>query len=254
MSEAFVLRDVDVEAAVYSLPRPNAVLPAVAAPAATPAVVIPTLEEQLGQSYREGVQAGRALQAENALLERQAAADEELKQALASAAKDGYAQGRAKALEEARQAAEEAKLQFEQRVAALQSLAASVAGQADAALEGVEDELVGLCHDVLCRLLGEAAASPEGIRALVKQALRELPGEPLSIHLHPDDLALLTASDDGIDSRIRWRPDSSVVLGGAILKGEGGSIDARLETQLRALSEKLTAVRAAHRAQRAVQP
>lgn len=256
MSEAFVLRDVDVQAATYSLPRPGGAVPvsvAVAAAAVVPASTAPTVEEQLSQSYEEGVRAGRAAQAEAAFLERQAAAEEELKQALALAAQDGYEQGWAKATEEARQAAEEAGRELASRTQALEKLAASVADQAGAALDGVEDELVGLVHDVLCRVLGEAAASPQGIRAMVNQALKELPGQPLSVHLHPDDLATVKASDTGTDSRVRWLPDSSVSLGGAVLKGEGGSLDARLETQLKALSDRLTAVRAALRAERSGQ-
>ena len=69
------------------------------------------------------------------------------------------------------------------------------------------------------------------------------------VHLHPDDLDALSREDRGSDDGAwQWVGDSSVQLGGVILRSPEGSLDARLETQLAALREALLAVRRERRA------
>lgn len=251
MTEAFVLRDVDVQGSSYALSRPGA---APVAPASHPVAqgqqvpapaTAPTFEEQLALRYQDGLRAGRAAQAEAAALEHEAALDAERRNALAQAAEEGYAQGRAKAAEEARLADADAARQLEQQVKALEALARSIGEQTAAALEGVEDELVALCHDIVCRVLGDSVVTSQGIRGLVEQGLQALPGQVQSIHMHPDDLALCKASGALATPGVRWVADSSLALGGALLKSDQGHLDARLETQLKTFAQRLVAARAA---------
>ena len=252
MNQVHVLRDVDVLSAAYARPRPGAAhfVPGTDLSLAVAVAVGPTLEEQLAASYRDGVHAGRSAEARKAALERAAADREELERSLALATQEGYAQGLAKADAEATQAAEGIRREMDQRVETLGAIASSISAQAGAAMESAEDEMVALCHQVVCLILGDLVATPEGVRALVQQALKHLAGRPVAVHLHPDDLGALGPAASSAQDPVRWFADTSVAMGGAVLRSSDGSLDARLETQLQALHERLMTVRAAQRARR----
>lgn len=113
-----------------------------------------------------------------------------------------------------------------------------------------EDDMVGLCHAAICRLLGEHALKPQAIHAAVRRGIEECCGASLktllAVHVHADDLALLQAdptlaqwlaTEDGAD--VVWRADSTVALGGCLVRSTHGHLDARLETQLAALTQAL---------------
>ena len=183
---------------------------------------------------------------------------------------EGLAQGRAEAAEEARQAAMRADQAFKKRLqeleaqaqqlrqeqrqkdlAALESqqqrviaLLTAVPAQIQARIDGAEDDLVALCFESVCRILGPAAVTAEGVRAQVAQARKGLQGQLVAVHLHPDDLAMLRAGADNGDAAVQWVADPAVGIGGCILQSQQGGLDARLETQLRTLAELLTQARA----------
>jgi flagellar assembly protein FliH len=66
--------------------------------------------------------------------------------------------------------------------------------------------------------------------------------EQLVVRLHPDDVALLKGDADG--GALRIDADPAVALGGCMIDGPAGSLDARFETQLEALGAVLKSVRA----------
>lgn len=163
----------------------------------------------------------------------------ELEDLRADAERRGYAAGHE--LGEA-----DARRQLHSQVERFQGLAAQMVQAKAGVLEDAEDSVVELAFTALCRILGEQAATREGVRAMVAQcAIDARQREQVGVRLHPDDFSLIGA-DAG--QQLRCSPDAGVVLGGCIVDSSTGSLDARLETQLARLADTLLAVRAARRA------
>jgi len=105
--------------------------------------------------------------------------------------------------------------------------------------------MVALCFETICRLIGGAALQADVVRAqLTGLAAQGRAGRRLSmhVHVHPDDADLLRASAP--DAGVEWVADPEVALGGCILRGREGGLDARLETMLAACKAALLAARA----------
>lgn len=148
----------------------------------------------------------------------------------------------------------------------LKNLIDSVRPAVTSQIEAAEDDVVALCMDVLCRWLGAEAVSAERIAQLVKVARAEMSAcNEIAIHLHPADLEILqtcpevwtafSAESTSIPApgkpqvglpatAIRWISDETIRLGGCILRGADGGLDARLETKLAILASTLSQVRA----------
>lgn len=193
----------------------------------------------------------------------------------------GLAEGRERAAEDARQAAAEAEhkaardlearaerltqeLQkqaqaaVEARVQALNGLIDALPPLIEARLSDAEDDMLALCFETVCRMLGEAAAQPGVVRAQLTQAMSRLRSRRLvAIHLHPDDLAALQRTQDATalalpgGEDVQWIASAEVALGGCILQSPEGGLDARFETQLHALRDLLLQSRALARHQEA---
>lgn len=114
-------------------------------------------------------------------------------------------------------------------------------------LQAVESDLVELAYGAVCRIIGMAAFSREGVLALMRQALSGLPSRTLeAIRVSPHDHAWIEADANwkqqasGTSGReVQWLADERVPRGGCIVVSADGSLDARLETQLRQLRELL---------------
>ena len=121
-------------------------------------------------------------------------------------------------------------------------------------LAGAEDEMVGLCHAVICRFLGDTLVSRGGVSQLMRAALeqwlqaseKESRGGPVVVRVHPADLDAMKADEtlarwlvqQGVRG-VEWQAGDGVVLGGCVIHGTDGDLDARLETQLQNLQEQL---------------
>jgi flagellar assembly protein FliH len=191
------------------------------------------------QSYQEGLDAGR----EEA---RQAGFDQGLQQ--------GLAEGRSRGVQQAEREAEATRAAMARQVALLdlwtQSLKAQAAQQLAERLAAAEDDMVALCHAAVGRLLGTRFLAPEVVTHAVRRAIEECCGENLqtlsTVHVHPDDLALLQ-SDAALARWLSqrqageavWRADTDVALGGCMVHSSQGTLDARLEIQLAALTQAL---------------
>lgn len=243
-----VLRDVTLTAQPHVLRRPpapghadgatgqdaSARPPAggIGAASATPAAPDPREQYRLG--HAQGMIDGR-------LAEREAAA--------AAASDAGYQQGLRQGLLQGRADAEKAaRAEVAQRVAALDTLLRALPAQLDARLDDAEDDLIALCYEVVCRVAGADAATPEGLGRLVRQAATRLRAQrALTLQLHPRDVAMLRDDPDGAawlrgdawPDGIELVADSQVAVGGAIVRGRHGSLDARLETQFGLLKDML---------------
>ncbi|MBI4237065.1 MAG: hypothetical protein HY696_01445 [Deltaproteobacteria bacterium] len=85
----------------------------------------------------------------------------------------------------------------------------------------------------------------ELIKAVVKQAIEATIGDRVVVRLNPDDYRLVVAAEsefrDLLDrtKRLQFREDEAITRGGCVVETEVGTIDAQLETQLRAIRKAL---------------
>jgi len=156
------------------------------------------------------------------------------KQAFDDGYRDGYDKGAAEAkAEQARQTERQAQ-EFAQLLASAQQ---ALAGQ----IEGAEDAIVEIAFAAVCKLLGEGALSEAAARGLVREAMRGvLAKEGLVVRVSSADHALLAPSPE---PRVEVVADERVAFGGCIIETAGGTLDARLEIQLRQLLDTLTRAR-----------
>lgn len=98
-----------------------------------------------------------------------------------------------------------------------------------------EDDMVALCYEVVCRVVGDRALLPEAVHAALLHATAAACDEPrVLLRVHPQDAALLDrlGVTAAAGQSVAWRSDTAVRLGGCILECPSGGLDARLETLL----------------------
>lgn len=253
-----LLRGVALDPRPVVLSAPGHGIPATASAGATggpPPVSVPV---ESSPGYQEGLRAGLA-QGEAA----QRARDDSAVAAVQRRAfEQGLEEGRQKGIMEGRELGRAAverdgKAALDAaagRLAQLDRLLASLPMALTRRLAEAEEDMVALCHAIVCRILGDELRTPAGVAQLVRQAIREggLAGlGKLAIHIHPRDWATL-AADDSLAERlarhagtgpVQWVADEHVVLGGCLIQSAEGTLDARLETQLRALGAVLATSR-----------
>lgn len=184
--------------------------------------------------YEEGCQQGHA---EGLLLGREQGREEGLRAGLEQARL--AAQQEAQEVNQAHVAARHAGAE---RLARLDALLSALTVELDRRLEQAEEEMLGLCFEAVARIVGGAAAKPEGVRAIVRQAVTEAKSkEAATIHVNPRDLAFLQADEElaawlGTNRRVQWRGDERIELGGCLVSAPDGGLDARLETQMARLA------------------
>ncbi|AMO95581.1 flagellar assembly FliH family protein [Collimonas fungivorans] len=112
-------------------------------------------------------------------------------------------------------------------------------------LARAEDDMVALAHESVCRILGGTVVSSEGVRQAVKQAMAQLrSSEQIVIRLHPGDYQLIADAAPLLPGReVSCVSDNQVSLGGCLIDYPQGTLDARLETQLRQFTDLLLRIR-----------
>ncbi len=208
------------------------------------AVTTPACAQAFAEGRDEGYAAGRLAAAAQEQQARQAVID----QARVGAAEEGRLQGlcagRAEARDELEQALKEAQATVSDRLERLEQMLCAVAKEGARRLADSEDELIALSYEATCRVLGSEAATLAGIRSMVKHLLASHGHrEQFAVHVHPDDLPLVSQGAGQVGESWRWVGDDSVQLGGLVLRSAQGTLDARLEVQLAALAEALLTVR-----------
>jgi flagellar assembly protein FliH len=157
-------------------------------------------------------------------------------QARTEAERLGYEQGRERAERDALAASAE-------QVARLNAVVQVLTQSKRTLLDDNEDMLVELAFAAVCRMLGASAASRAGLAAMVNELVAaEREAETLRVRLHPQDLEQL-GGVPGIDARVSFQADSGIELGGCIMDGPRGTLDARLELQIEHLRAALLIVR-----------
>jgi flagellar assembly protein FliH len=227
-----VLRGVRLEGAPLRLGRARA--SGAVSPAAQGLDAEPAEEEQfrqaralaLRQAHEEGLRSGRA---------------------------EGLREGRAQAAEEVRQAVlrvtMEAALQREADHERLQRIARHAQSALADLLWAAQDEIVALCFETTCRIVGASAVEPRAIRAQLAHLLAQHGAPEVVLHVHPQDAELLQAgASAGKAARIVADPE--VALGGCILRTDAGALDARLDAMLEACKVVLREARVSAEQQR----
>lgn len=155
-----------------------------------------------------------------------------LEQAREAARKEGHAEGFAKG-------AAEAKAKWQAETERLTRLTTALEKQVADTIAEWEGPVVDMTLSACRKILGAAALSGQAARAVVQQTLQTLRKETLvEVRVNPSDLDFLRAtvmSDE--PGGIPWRADDSVGRGGCTVVFAGGTLDARIETQMRALAQ-----------------
>jgi type III secretion protein L len=124
----------------------------------------------------------------------------------------------------------------------------------DAALAGAERDLLRLAVKLAEKIIGREIGRDDATLAdIVSAALRNArQQESLTVRVNPSDLPRVQAHRERLDPSGRARfidlvPDPRVGQGGCVIEGESGTVDARLDTQLRVLERALLARAAARK-------
>lgn len=206
------------------------------------------LDEARRQSYDEGFAKGAS--------EARAQSAEVAKQLAAQTAQRNTRELQERAERMALELTEKSNAEVRAQRETLDALLRTVPAQVEARLDAAQDDMLSLCFEVVCRVLGEAAVHPDAVRAHLRHATQGLRGHRLvAVHLHPDDLPAVRDSAHGSDAEhqaaeeIQWVADATIAAGGCILQSPQGGLDARFDTQLRALRDLLLQSRATVRPQ-----
>ncbi len=122
----------------------------------------------------------------------------------------------------------------------------------DAALTGAERDVLRLAVKLAEKIIGrEVERDDAALADIVSAALRHArQQESLTVRVNPADLPRVQAHRERLDPSGRARfidlvADPRVGHGGCVIEGESGTVDARLDTQLRVLERALLARAAA---------
>lgn len=225
---------------------------------ADPRGVAAQLEKEHHQrGLREGYQAAEAAQRAALEAATNGARQAGFEKGLQEGRREGIVEGRRAGREEIERELRSTREAMSARLKRVDELLAGLASEVERRLASVEDEMVALCHAVVCRILGEQLLTPEGVSGCVRQALSEVSARSslegtakgsVVVHLNPRDLstmerdealALWMRQSEAMPAGVRWVADQQIDLGGCVIRSAEGSLDARLETQMAALRQIL---------------
>lgn len=113
-------------------------------------------------------------------------------------------------------------------------------------IENAEPEIMKLVFEVAEKVVGDLVHKhKDAVRAIVHQALEHSLGDKITVRMNPADLIRLSEEDrtfkDVLDrtKHIYFKEDESIDKGGCIVETEIGTIDAQLDTQLKAIRKAL---------------
>lgn len=113
-------------------------------------------------------------------------------------------------------------------------------------LKDAEADLIKLVVSISEKVLGEMVTKhKEALLTLVRQALEHSLGDKIVVRMNSSDLKRLRQEDlqfkDTLDRtrHIHFKEDDSIQVGGCVVETEVGTIDAQLETQLKAIRKAL---------------
>ena len=108
--------------------------------------------------------------------------------------------------------------------------------------------LINLALEAAQKIVAGLPISAELVEAVIREALQQVEETAeITIQLHPDDLALLRKHDSPIlkgipdSGPLRFIHSAEVTRGGCLVQTRFGLIDARRETKLEQLRQKISA-------------
>ena len=128
----------------------------------------------------------------------------------------------------------------------LQAAREQLASHEDRWLAHLQENVAVLAVGVARHVIGrEIVGDDTLVKARVAAAVAEFPlHEPLTLRVHPDDLALLKMAFDlerGTDAREpRWIADERVARGGCLVEGRERIVDGRVDTALERVYRQLS--------------
>ena len=109
-----------------------------------------------------------------------------------------------------------------------------------------ESEVLRLVMAMAEKVIGQTVQThADAFRSVVKQALEHSIGDRIVVRLNPADLARIRAEDTTFKSildrtkQLYFKEDGAIGVGGCVVETEIGTIDAQLETQLKAIKKAL---------------
>lgn len=226
-----VLRGMDIESAPFLLLRQAPV----SAPSSTPGTSPHETESQRG--YEAGVQRGYV---------------DGLRRGEEEGRREACAAFKAEAEPALQKAIADATAALQATETHLAAVVASVQGTECARRLAAEDEMVALCYETICAIVGKRAIRPATVRTHLEHivSLSSHAGG-LALHVHPEDALLMQAIQSAAaptgQSAVRWVADPEVTLGGCRVVQRGGGLDLRLETVLEQCKELLLRARSRRR-------
>lgn len=215
--------------------------------------------QALDAAQQQGQQMGYELGYQEGLEHARREAQEQVAKLAQELAKKQVDEAFSRAEQQAQKHVQHLQAQLQQQFDRITTLSQQLPAQLVQYLQDAEDDMLALVYEVVCRILGDEAASLPGLRAQLQLCLKAWNGRAmLSVHIHPEDMDLLQ-SDEGSQkmlksagfsiekSSLRWVSDPQINLGGCQLRSAEGELDARLEVQLHALTNSLLKTRAARK-------
>lgn len=160
--------------------------------------------------------------------------------------------GRQRGMREGHQAGmEAAKSDFVAEFERIKSITDKLPIAIETGIKGIEDLAVAIAFEAICKILGDAAVSLDGVQGIIRQVSQRVSAkEKLIVRLHPADYKILesggvfkTMLQTQTPDQISWKADPDILLGGCVLETPVGDLDARLETQLENLRQTLLSSR-----------
>ena len=154
--------------------------------------------------------------------------------------------GREQGLQQGRLAAQ---AEFQQQLDSLRDVIQAARNAHTRYLEEVADEAGEIVFTAVCKILGDGFTNREGAVATVREGVRRSKERGrLLVRVSPEDFELLNARrrellEGAVAGEVDLVADEKVKLGGCLLEGASGSLDARLELQLQRLREVLVRAR-----------
>ena len=142
-----------------------------------------------------------------------------------------------------------AQAEFQQQLDSLRAVIQSARDAHTRHLEEVADEAGEIVFTAVCKILGDGFTNREGAVATVREAVRRSKERGrLLVRVSPEDFELLSSRrrellEGAVAGEVDLVADEKVKLGGCLLEGASGSLDARLELQLQRLREVLVRAR-----------
>jgi flagellar assembly protein FliH len=170
---------------------------------------------------------------------------EQERQRLEQAYKDAQARGYQDGF---KQGDEDARSSYLEAQGRLEAITAKLEETLEQGIAGIEDTAVAIVFEAICKILGDAMVTREGVIAQVRQVTARVRERgALLIRLHPRDLELVQECNAfGVGTKsaeIAWAADDSLSIGGCVVETTGGEFDARLDMQLDQIRNALAAAR-----------